>query len=185
MPASKKAYATAVCLRVQYQKPVKVNLVFSTRVSSDKGKTKKAITLPKLELLTVTIGVRAANFVSKELHIPLVKRSIWTDSTCVLFWLNTDKLLSLFVENRVKEIQKQNVFCYVSIAQNPADLLTRGLAVGELQQSKLWRNGPEWLISSQDNWPKWSPPQNTMTEEQFEVKMPRILYEVAIFSCSC
>ena len=90
------------------------------------------------------------------------------------------------MENRVKEIQKQNdVFCYVSIAQNPADLLTRGLTVGELQQSKLWRNGPEWLISSQDNWPKWSPPQNTMTEEQFEVKMPRILYEVAIFSCSC
>ena len=97
--ASKKAYATAVYLRIQYQKSVKVNLVFSKMrlvpVSSDKGKTKKEITLPRLELLAVTIGVRAANFVSKELHIPLVKRTIWTDSTCVLFWLNTEATFSV------------------------------------------------------------------------------------------
>ena len=79
------------------------------------------------------------------------------------------------MENRVKEIQKQNdVFCYVLTAQNPADLFTRGLTVGELQKSKLCWNGPEWLMSSQDNRLKWSPPQNIMTEEQFEVKMPRV-----------
>ena len=80
------------------------------------------------------------------------------------------------MENAVKEIQKQNdAFCYVLTAQNPADLLTRGLTV-ELQQSKLWW---EWLMSSQDNWPKWCHPRSTMTEEQSEVKMPRVLYEVS------
>jgi len=92
-------------------------------VDSGKGKSKKEITLPHLELLAVIIGVRAANFVTKELHNPLVKHSIWTDSTCVFFWLKTNKPLSLFVENRVKEIQKQNdSFCYVPTAQNPTDL---------------------------------------------------------------
>jgi len=111
--ASKKTYATVIYLQVEYQDEVKVNLVFSKMrlVSVDTGKVKKPrkeTTLPRLELLAVTIGVRAANFVTKELKIPSLKRTIWTDSTCVLYWLRTDKPLSLFVENRVKEIQRQN-----------------------------------------------------------------------------
>ena len=80
------------------------------------------------------------------------------------------------MENRVKEIQKQDdLFCYVPTAQNPADLPTRGLTVSELQQSKLWWSGPEWLTSSQDNWPKWNPPQSATMEEQSEVKMPSVI----------
>jgi len=63
----------------------------------------------------------------------LLKHVIWADSTCVLFWLKTDKPLSLFVESRVKEIQQQDdLFSYVMTAQNPADLPTRGLTVSEL-----------------------------------------------------
>jgi len=64
-----------IYLRVEYQDEVKVNLVFSKMrlVSVDTGKGKKPrkeITLPRLELLAVTIGVCAANFVTKELKIP-------------------------------------------------------------------------------------------------------------------
>jgi len=177
--ASKKAYATAVYLHIQYQDVVRVSLVFSKmKLVPEK---KKEITLPHLKLLVVTIGVRAANFVTIGVHIPLVKRIIWTDSTCVLLWLRTDKPLSLFVENRIKEIQKQdNSFCYVLTAQNPADLPTRGLTVCKFQQSKLQWNGPEWLTSSQENWPKWYPPQSsTMEEQSAEVRISKVLYEVS------
>ena len=71
--ASKTSYATAVYLHVEGNNSVKVNLVFSkSRLASggkDKGKSKKEMTIPRLELLAVTIGVRAAKFVAKELKI--------------------------------------------------------------------------------------------------------------------
>ena len=139
--ASKRAYATVIYLCVEYQDNVKVNLVFSKLrlVSVVKGKDKrpkKEITLPRLELMAVTIGVCAANFVTRELKIPSLKRTIWTDSTCVLYWLRTNKPLSLFVENHVKEIQRQSdLFYYVPSSENPADLPTRGLTVPEIEHS--------------------------------------------------
>jgi len=136
------------------------------------------MTLPRLELLAVTIGVHAANFIRKELKIPSLKRTIWTDSTCVLCWLRTDKPLSLFVENCVKEIQKQNdSFFYVPSSENPADLPTRGLTVSEIENSRLWWQSPNWLASSQDFWPKWQPPQPVLQDVQLEIKAPRVLYE--------
>ena len=126
----------------------------------------------------MTIGVRAANFVTKELKIPSLKRTIWTDSTCVLYWLTTDKPLSLFVENRVKEIQRQNdSFFYVPSSENPADLPTRGLTVSEIENSRLWWQGPNWLASSHDIWPKWQPPQPVLRDMQLETRAPRVLYE--------
>ena len=134
--ASKRAYATVIYLRAEYQDNVKVNVVFSKLrlVSIDtenSKKPKKEITLPRLELMAVTIGIRAANFVTRELKIPSLKRTIWTDSTCVLYWFRTDKPLSLFVDNRVKEIQRQgDLFYYVPSGENPA----WGLTVPEIEQ---------------------------------------------------
>jgi len=109
-------------------------------VNTRKGKKpRKEITLPCLELLAVTIGVCVATFITEELKIPSLKRKIWIDSTCVLHWLRTDKPLSLFVENRVREIQRQSdSFFYVPSNDNPANLPTRGLMVSEIENSRLW-----------------------------------------------
>ena len=75
--ASMKAYATALYLRIETQNSVSVNLVFSKMRLVSKGTSKKGlkkdITLPRLELLAVTIGVRAANFVTGELKIISLK----------------------------------------------------------------------------------------------------------------
>ena len=88
-----KAYPTAIYLRIEKQNTFCVNLVFSKMRLASKGTSKKRlkkdITLPRLELLTVTIGVRAANFVPSELKIASFKRILWIDSTCVLHWLKT------------------------------------------------------------------------------------------------
>ena len=181
--ASKRAYATVIYLRAEYQDNVKVNVVFSKlRLvlidTENSKKPKKEITLPHLELLAVTIGVRAANFVTRELKIPSLKRTIWTDSTCVLYWLRTNKPLSLFVDNRMKEIQRQgDLFYYVPSGENPADFPTRELTVPEIEQSRLWWNGPEWLMSSRDSWPKWQPPQPVLQDVEAETKTGRVLYE--------
>ena len=84
-----------------------LNLIFSKMRLVSKSNNKrglKDITLPRLELLAVTIGVRAANFVVKELKVTPLKQILWTDSTCVLHWLKSSKPLPVFVANRVKEV---------------------------------------------------------------------------------
>ena len=105
------------------------------------------MTIPRLELLAVTIGVRAAKFVAKELKFSFINRILWTDSICVLHWLKTNKQLPLFVENRVAEIKRASdiIFHYISSDQNPADLPTRGLFANELSDATLWWHGSRWL----------------------------------------
>ena len=98
---------------------------------ANRGKNKRELTIPRLELLAVVIGIRALKFVTKELRLKVPERILWTDSQCVLYWLKTRKPLSVFVENHIKEIklEKDVTFHYVSTVDNPADFATRGLSV--------------------------------------------------------
>ena len=90
--------------------------------------------------MAVLIGVRTANFVQHELRITISEKILWTDSQCML---KTTKPLSVFVENRIKEIKmsREFKFRYVASGQNPADLATQGLSVIELNHSSLWWRG--------------------------------------------
>ena len=80
-------------LHVIGQHNIQTNLIFSKMrlipVILKKKQRKiicKDITLPRLGLLAVLIGVRACNFVTKELKLPII---IWTDSECVLHWMTS------------------------------------------------------------------------------------------------
>ena len=70
-------------IRVISQHGTQTNLMFSkmrlapvTSSRGQKGKKCKDITLPRLELLAVLIGVRAGNFVTTELKVPISKNSL-------------------------------------------------------------------------------------------------------------
>ena len=41
-------------------------------------------------------------------------------------------------------------------ADNPADLLTRGVSTQQLLSSELWLHGPHWLLN-ESNWLTWVP----------------------------
>ena len=155
--ASIKAYATTLYLRVNDGTKFRVNLLFSKMrlVPIAKKRRTKDVTIPRLELLAVLIGVRAANFVLRELEMNISKRILWSDSQCVLHWLKTRKPLSMFVENRVKEILKEKdiSFRYILSEQNPADIATRGSNAFEIAQSNLWWHGPSWLEKEELVWP--------------------------------
>ena len=78
----------------------------------------------------------------------------------------------------MKEIQRQgDLFYYVPSGENPADFPTRGLTAPEIEQSRLWWSGPEWLMSSCNSWPKWQPPQLVLQDVETETKTGRVLYE--------
>lgn len=79
-------------------------------------------------------------FVQKHLNITIYGKILWTDSQCVLHWIETKKTLSIFVENRLKEIRSQIdiFFKYVSSKENPADVAIRGISVAMLKEHKVW-----------------------------------------------
>ena len=152
--ASKDAYAAVVYLRVASNNVTKVSLIFAkTRLAPT-----KSISIPRLELLAMVIGVRAMNFVEKQLHLTINAKYIWSDSKCVLHWIRSPKPLSLFVSNRVKEIKTQvnTNFRYVNTAENPADIASRGMPYTELSKCNLWWNGPNWLLEDPTLWPDWN-----------------------------
>ena len=185
--ASVHCYATAVYLRSVEENSVKVNLVFAkTRlVPVAKGRKKcKKLTVPRLELMGVLIGARAANFVAAELKLPLMERILWTDSQCVLHWLKTKKPLPVFIENRVGEIrsQKDLSFRYITSDQNSSDCATRGLTVTDIKNSSLWWHEPIWLLKEPAMWPSWKLPEFTsenLNRLQLEDKESQIIINVS------
>ena len=116
------------------------------------------MSIPRLELLALLIGIRSLKFVSKELKLEGTKITVWTDSQCVLNWIKTKKPLSVFVRNRLTEITRErNVeFLYIHKKENPADLPSRGLSSNNLKGNNLWWKGLEWLTHDQISWPTWN-----------------------------
>ncbi|VDN54258.1 unnamed protein product [Dracunculus medinensis] len=97
--ASIKAYAAAVYVK---QSPTTSLIFAKSRVAPI-----KTMTIPKLELLAILIGVRAAQFVIKQLEFENAQVILWSDSRCALHWTqNHSRLLPRFIQNRVEEIRK-------------------------------------------------------------------------------
>jgi hypothetical protein len=149
--ASANAYAVCIYLVQSGENKCNSELVFAkTRLAP----TTK-VTIPRLELLAVLIGCRCIEFVQKELELPIAKVFLFSDSQCVLKWINTERPLSVFVGNRVKEIKKhKNVhFLYVPTEENPADVASRGCSAESLKENRKWWKGPIWLIKNECDWP--------------------------------
>ena len=176
--ASKRAYAITVYLHQMSLGEGKADLIFSkTRLSPQR------VTIPRLELLVVLIGVRALKFIQNEIHLPIKAKIIYTDSQCVLYWLQTKRPLSVFVTNRLKEIKslEGTVFRYVPTQENPADVATRGKAPSELNSS-IWWNGPPWLSKPQYLWPESKLPEfdKDFDEVIAEITGPKVLFEAKL-----
>ncbi|KAI1693327.1 reverse transcriptase and RNase H-like protein [Ditylenchus destructor] len=110
---------------------------------------------PKLELLAILIGTRALKFVRQELHRPIKRQVLWSDSMCAppgsQALMTTPKIFT----NRLREIRQNDCeFRFVPTALNPADLSTRGCSVQELKSHPLWWSGPDWLVGPDSNWPQ-------------------------------
>lgn len=150
--ASAHAYAAAVYLKViEANGKVQTSLV----ITKNRLCPTKKITIPRLELMAILIGVRLTDFVNKEINLKISKFFIWSDSQCCLYWIVSNKEQSRFVKNRLDEIRKhrQFQFCYVPTNENPADLSSRGISVSELKLNELWWKGPPWLLNSAQYWP--------------------------------
>ncbi|VDN93272.1 unnamed protein product [Brugia pahangi] len=129
----------------------------------------KGMTIPKLELLAILIGVRAAQFVIKQMELENPKVVVWSDSRCALHWIqNNSRLLPKFIQNRVEEIQMAKfAYRYIPSEHNPADIATRGTIPTRLISYEPWWSGPTWINGNEPNWPHWEydVPQEEDNEE--------------------
>ena len=178
--ASEKTYATAIYLKTFSEDKTEVNLL----VSKLRIAPKKKMSIPRLELLALLIGMRSLKFVSKELKFENTKITVWTDSQRVLNWIKTKKPLSVFVCNGLTEItsEKNVEFWYIHTKENPADLPSRGLSSSDLKENSLWWKGPQWLKHDQTSRPTWNMPKiekKTLERIQSEVRGSKTLYEAS------
>ena len=151
--ASKDAYATSIYLKVGNGNLSNVDLVFSkNRLVPMNVK----LSIPRLELMGVVIGCRAAKYLYEQLGLTSKDVILFTDSKCAIEWIRTNKKLSRFVNSRVAEIHDYSIkITYVKSEDNPADIATRGSTVNEIKCNKLWWNGPDWLKLSEEDWPQY------------------------------
>ena len=109
----------------------------------------KTNSLPRLELMAAVVATRLAKFVyssitSKQL---IVQLHFWTDRQIVLHWIHKGSNPKPFITHCIQEICEAIHWSFTPSADNPADLLTRGLSTKQLRTSHLWTQGPHWLLT--------------------------------------
>uniref|UniRef100_A0A914IGQ9 CCHC-type domain-containing protein n=1 Tax=Globodera rostochiensis TaxID=31243 RepID=A0A914IGQ9_GLORO len=159
--ASVNAFATAIYLRSETASKGTSCLIYAkSRLRPKKmGVKEDGLTIPKLELLGLLIGVKAMKFVKQSFYREFNSAFVWCDSQIVLSWLTSTEPKPVFVSNRMNEIRQNRdvAFRYVRSQDNPADLATRPHNPSELEHSGLWWNGPDWLSESECQWPNEYP----------------------------
>uniref|UniRef100_A0A1I8AFR5 Integrase catalytic domain-containing protein n=1 Tax=Steinernema glaseri TaxID=37863 RepID=A0A1I8AFR5_9BILA len=148
--ASAYAYSSITYIRVLSQSGVELVPVFAkSRVGPN-----PPVTIPRMELIAMVIGVKTTQFLQRELGLPIEAVVLWSDSTATLGWVKSGNDQEVFVQNRVKKIRTLDCeFRHVPTADNPADIGSRGLPAKELAQSSLWWKGPTWLEQDRERWP--------------------------------
>ena len=157
--ASQTAYAAVAYLSSSSGSATESHLILS-RSKLAPLKPSPKLTIPKLELMAAALGADLIAFLKKQLPINLDHIILWSDSTCVLGWINSRKDLPSFVQRRVTRIRKSEAeYRYVPSRDNPADLPSRGTS-SHLSEESIWWHGPEWLQN-----PLVPEPEQPNTEE--------------------
>ena len=150
--ASQDGYGAVTYLRVEDE-------AGNVKCSFVMGKSRlapiKQVTIPRLELSAAVTATRLDKICHGELTLEVSERFFWTDSTCVLRYLeNKDKRFQTFVSNRVSTILDASLpsqWHYVNTHANPADDASRGVSATSLDR---WIHGPEFLIKPRTAWPQ-------------------------------
>lgn len=153
--ASTKAYGITIYARVIDG----VGKIHSTLiVSKSRVAPIKEVSIPRLELLAAEMLGKQMLALVEAGEFDKAKIFLWTDSLIALHWIRkSTHELKAFVANRVNNIQQDTQFfkwSHVISADNPADLVSRGMEMNKFLGSELWLHGPKWLIDPQCNWPK-------------------------------
>ena len=110
----------------------------------------KVMTVPKLELQAAPLASRMKNEIIQAIIATVIQVFMWTDSTTVLQWINSNEKQPIFVANHVCEILEYtsvDQWKHVATNDNPADAGTHGMSA-EILQLSSWVKCPHFLTNS-------------------------------------
>lgn len=100
---SKRAYGAIAYLSTTHEGLTNVSFI----MARSKVAPKHQQTMPRLELCAALAGAQLAKLIQTELSSYLQQTTLWTDSTIVLEWLQSESCrFKVFVGTRVSEIQE-------------------------------------------------------------------------------
>ena len=152
--ASEKAYGA-----VAYVRSVSDDNTISVRLLCSKSRVAppNQVTLPRLELCAAKLAAELMKRIQGLLKMQNDTVFLWSDSTAVLGWINSDSALyHTFVANRISVIQQltnPQQWRHVRSEDNPADLISRGVTPEKLKNNNFWFYGPTFLHGSEQIWP--------------------------------
>ena len=162
--ASQDAYGASAYLRREFE-----DNVVECRLVAGKGRVAplKAQSICRLELMGALIGARLAETLAAEIMTKIEKITFWSGSTTVLHWIHqTSSNDKAFVGNRVSEIHTIMTnpettlgadavsWRYVPTGDDPADDISRGLHLVQLNANHRYSAGPEFLYKAAEFWPE-------------------------------
>ncbi|XP_043862230.1 uncharacterized protein LOC122756477 [Drosophila santomea] len=176
--ASIRAYGCCIYARtIGSDGLTKVQLITS---KSRVAPTKK-LSLPKLELCGAHLLAQLYKTIIRIFADRKPTSFLWCDSQIVLHWNRQHSAtLSTFVGNRIAEIQELTSDCHwrhVPTHCNPADILSRGCTITELEQS-IWFEGPEFLGQDHQHWPKDSRDNSDIDMETVQLEKRKSAFAV-------
>ncbi|XP_070066974.1 uncharacterized protein [Drosophila virilis] len=69
----------------------------------------KPVFIPRMELMAAVLGLRLAKCIKNEMSLRIYRRTFWTDSRDVLYWMHSDaRKLQQFVSLRIGEILEES-----------------------------------------------------------------------------
>ena len=152
--ASKIGYGSVAYVRVDYKTHIRFTLVAS------KGRIcpRKKLSIVKLELQAAVVGVRLKNKILESFdEIEFSKVILWSDSKSVLQMLkNESKRFQIWFSYRIEEIHESttlDMWRYCPTKLNSADLISRGVMPSDLEKSKVFFDGPNFLYLPEEQWP--------------------------------
>ena len=149
--ASKRVCAVACYGRSVVAGEIKTFLI----ASKTKWSSLKSGTIPRLELVAALLAARLSESVERALGEVVRGSHFWSDSAIVLLWIRSHTANNgQFIQRRLLEIRELidvNSWHFVPSEENPADIPSRGLRVGDLRESQLWWQGPEFLKREEGN----------------------------------
>ncbi|XP_070067182.1 uncharacterized protein [Drosophila virilis] len=84
--ASMNAYAAVVFLRAELDG----QLHYSVVAKKPTVAPLKPVSIPRMELMAAVLGLRLAKCIQKEMSVRIHRRTFWTDSKDVLYWIGSD-----------------------------------------------------------------------------------------------
>ena len=82
----------------------------------------------------------------------------------------------------IRSLVEQEKWFHCPSEENVADILSRGSTPRELAEEKRWWNGPDWMLLSEENWPRSKTPgelSNTVLKEMKASELSRMQSETS------